>query len=280
MPTKGSIYTLTDPRDGAIRYVGKTTKPLSERLAGHLASPTNPAMRLWISTLAAQRLIPLITLVSTAPEERLSSEEERQISRHARQGHRLFNAPYYHQHLQDLTAPPTVPKHLPAPRPAGRPDPLLVFCQDRYGPFARVRVKGRRATAVVAGVVAILALGVVAYMLWRLWLVRFAAAVVLCSLYLSAIGFDRLVSEQVLPRLPVVQVAAFWHAYLAGPLLLIVLHALAAMYLQALSMYGNVRRNLPKVAASARLPRELDAVDIAAAAAADLDAAVVKDRTA
>ena len=52
------------------------------------------------------------------------------------------------------------------------------------------------------------------------------------------------------------------------------------MYLQALSMYGNVRRNLPKVAASARLPRELDAVDIAAAAAADLDAAVVKDRTA
>lgn len=121
MHTEGSIYTLTDPRDGAIRYVGKTTKSLTERLAGHLASPTNPAMRLWINTLSAQRLVPVITSVSTVIEPQLDAEEQRQIKKHARAGHRLFNSPYYRQHLGDLTSVAPVVAPTRAPGRAGWP---------------------------------------------------------------------------------------------------------------------------------------------------------------
>lgn len=275
MPTKGSIYTLTDPRDGTIRYVGKTTKHLSERLAGHLASPTNPAMRLWINTLAAQRMIPLITLVTTAPDDRLGIEEERQIRKHVKEGHRIFNAPYYQQHLHDLAASVPVPGQRSGRQAAARVDPVLAFCEKRYGPIARVRVTGVKSIALAAATVAVLAVGVVIYMLWRLRLVRLLAGVALVGTYLSDVGFDRLVKEQLLPRLPVEQVAGFWDSYLAGPLSTIALHVLALMYIQALAMYGEVRRKLPK-AVHTRPLRELDAVDIAARAAADLDRAAVK----
>lgn len=38
-PDTGTIYALVDPRDGAVRYIGQTTKTLAERLAGHVANP-------------------------------------------------------------------------------------------------------------------------------------------------------------------------------------------------------------------------------------------------
>lgn len=170
MPTKGSIYTLTDPRDGTIRYVGKTTKPLPERLAGHLASPTNPAMRLWINMLCTQRLIPLITLVSTATEERLGGEEERQIRKHDKQGHRLFNAPYYHQHIEDLTAVPPAPRRLVSPA-ADSHDSWLLFCHRQYEPIVKARLDGRISARRTAGRVALRALLVAAYTLLRLRIV-------------------------------------------------------------------------------------------------------------
>jgi hypothetical protein len=102
VPAKGSIYTLSDPRDGTVRYVGKTIKPLPERLDGHLSSPTNPAMQVWIGTLRVQQLAPVITRIASVPENRLSSEEERLIREHIRDGHRLFNAPHFRQYLEDL----------------------------------------------------------------------------------------------------------------------------------------------------------------------------------
>lgn len=99
---RGTVYTLTDPRDGRIRYVGKTVQTLHERLSGHLASPTNPAMRLWISTLRARRMVPIIKAVSTVKVAHLDAEEKRQIRLHAQAGHRLFNYPYYQNHMSDL----------------------------------------------------------------------------------------------------------------------------------------------------------------------------------
>lgn len=102
----GTIYTLSDPRDGAVRYVGKTTKTLLDRLGGHLASPTNPAMRVWINALGGQGLTPHIEPVTTVPEDKLADEEGRQIRRHAKQGHRLLNSPYYHRNLADLIPTP------------------------------------------------------------------------------------------------------------------------------------------------------------------------------
>ncbi|WP_033415236.1 hypothetical protein [Streptomyces canus] len=108
------MYTLTDPRDGTIRYVGKTTKTLSERLAGHLSSPTNPAMQVWIGTLRMQQLAPVITQIASAPEGRLGALEEKLITQHIHDGHRLFNAPHFAQHVADLVAAaPASPRRRP-----------------------------------------------------------------------------------------------------------------------------------------------------------------------
>ena len=112
----GTVYTLTDPRDGTIRYVGKTTKPLAERLAGHLSSPTNPAMQVWIGTLRMQRLAPVITQIASVPESRLSALEERLISEYVCNGHRLFNAPHFARHAADLTADAAAPSRRRAVR--------------------------------------------------------------------------------------------------------------------------------------------------------------------
>lgn len=269
MPTKGSIYTLTDPRDGAIRYVGKTTKPLSERLAGHLASPTNPAMRLWINMLSAQRMIPTITQVASVDETRLGVEEDRLIRKHIKQGHRLFNAPYYHQHLHDLTAPPTAPRKGATVPPSRRSDPLRDFCRRQYAPIVKQRIAGHVSARRAAGVVAARAVLVAAYALWQIWLVRCAAAVAAIGWYLSTVGLDRLVEEQVLPRLPVAEVAAFWREYLAAPASTMALHAVVLLYLWALGSYGDLRMAMtPR-----RVPAKPDPVDLAAAAALALDQA-------
>lgn len=273
MPTKGSIYTLTDPRDGTIRYVGKTTKKLSERLAGHLASPTNPAMRLWINMLSAQRMIPMISLVSSAPEERLGAEEDRLIRKHIKQGHRLFNAPYYHQHLSDLTAPSAAPKKAAPVLPAGQPDPLRDFCRRQYEPIVRQRAAGRMSAKRAAGIVATRAILVSAYALWQLWVVRCAAAVAAVGWYLSTVGLGHLVEEQVLPRLPVAEAAAFWHEYLAGPVSTMAIHASVLLYVWSLASYGDLRQAITPRQAARRVPARPDPVDIAAAAALALDQA-------
>lgn len=288
MPTKGSIYTLTDPRDGTIRYVGKTTRPLPERLAGHLASPTNPAMRLWINTLIGQRLAPLITLAATAPETRLGAEEELLIRRHIKQGHRLFNAPYYHQHIEDLTAVPAAPRRPVSPG-ASSHESWLLFCCRQYEPIVKARRDGRISARRTAVHVALRALLVAAYTLLRLRTVRYAGYIAAFGWYLSTVGFGPLVKEQILVRLPVSETAVFWHEYLAGPLSTMGLHSAVLLYICALAAYFDVRgvtappaAEAPPAAAFRRRPprtvRELDAAEVAALAAAALDSAVLPRR--
>jgi hypothetical protein len=45
------IYGLADPDDHVIRYVGKTSKDVRIRAAGHMCNPTNEAMSIWASQL-------------------------------------------------------------------------------------------------------------------------------------------------------------------------------------------------------------------------------------
>lgn len=273
MPTPGSIYTLTDPRDGTIRYVGKTTKPLTERLAGHLASPTNPAMRLWINTLNGQRLIPHIALVASVSADRLGAEEERHIRKHVKDGHRLFNAPYYHQHLHDITSSPALPAQ-DAPLAVGQPGKWEEFCRAQYEPIAKRRVAGQVSARRAALAVACRAVLVSGYALWQIRVVRWAAGCVVAGWYLLDIGFDRLAHEQLLARLPTGQAADFWRAYLNGPLSTLTLHLLALLYTYALMAYGDVRRALkplPRVQTSMQ-PSPIDG-DVVTQAAAALAAA-------
>lgn len=279
MPTKGFVYTLTDPRDATIRYVGKTTKPLPERLAGHLASPTNPAMRLWIATLANQQMIPIISRVAEVPEARLSTEENRQIQRHARQGHRLFNSPYYRENLTDLATPPTKPisvvsESIRSDAPSPRPEYWSL-----YAPVVHARRRGRMPWWWVAVSVAVRAVLVSLTILWRVSLIRRAALLSLSCWFLWDIGFDLLIREQILARLPVAEALAFWSRYFQRPMTTLGLMALGMVYTRAVVAYWEVRAATPAsvlpVSRASGSVAKPDAVDIAAAAAAALDSAAL-----
>lgn len=289
MPTKGSIYTLTDPRDGTIRYVGKTTKHVAERLAGHLASPTNPAMRLWISTLGSQGLIPAITQVAAVSEDRLSSEEERLIRKHAKDGHRLFNSPYYRVHMGDLTTPTAAAARHADPAPEALAVVEISRRERRRKDFAlaaKARALGMMSRKMAALIVfnAIVSSAVEALWQWRA--IRYVVAAIVCGLYLGMVGFGPLVQDQILPRLPAAEISAFWHEYLAHPLLLMALHAAGLVFLSGLTEYLGARKEARawvhtpvSSAATVRSPRELGPVDIAAAAVLELDGAMADRST-
>lgn len=59
------IHTLKDPRDGSIRYVGKTNKP-RKRFIGHLADARvkryNNHNCKWISSLLKENLEPIMEM--------------------------------------------------------------------------------------------------------------------------------------------------------------------------------------------------------------------------
>lgn len=83
------IYVLIDPRDNAVRYVGKTLRPLN-RLREHISSSKNPYMRQWIAELRKEGLSPICKFI-----ERTSvywNERERfWIAHYLSQGANLLN---------------------------------------------------------------------------------------------------------------------------------------------------------------------------------------------
>ncbi|WP_371799079.1 hypothetical protein OG963_14755 [Streptomyces sp. NBC_01707] len=233
MATKCFVYRLSDPRDGTVRYVGQTTKSLQERLVGHLASPTNPAMRAWISLLGKQGLIPAITVVATVDKAQLDAEEKRHIEEHIRKGHRLFNAPHYHQHLRDLAVVRT-----------GREDRFGAFMRRQFEPIATAHLAGRMSWRSAAWRVAVKSVLIALYLPWSFRAVRFLAVASAASWYLWDIGFDDLVRSVVLPHISAAELAVLWHAYLADPLVSVALHfGVTVPPLAALAYFG-VRNNV------------------------------------
>lgn len=72
------IYFLKDPITQEIRYVGKTTKELNERLSnGHLRDKTITHKTNWINSLKKIGLIPNIELVKICKNENLCCFSER-----------------------------------------------------------------------------------------------------------------------------------------------------------------------------------------------------------
>lgn len=65
------IYGLIDPRDGSIRYVGKTTLPLAKRLNRHLAvSKTRRShSAAWLRSLIRDGLRPEVEVLETVPAD-------------------------------------------------------------------------------------------------------------------------------------------------------------------------------------------------------------------
>lgn len=79
VPTVGRIYILTDPRDGIVRYCGKTVKTAQDRLKDHLwARPRGmrrPLYR-WFDELLNLGLCPQIAIVEEVSFEGLDREQQ------------------------------------------------------------------------------------------------------------------------------------------------------------------------------------------------------------
>jgi hypothetical protein len=247
--TQGSIYALIDPRDSKIRYIGKTTQPVLTRLAGHLAQPTNPAMRAWIASLSLQGFIPRAEVVATASEATLDAEEQRQIQRHAREGHRLFNSPYYKQHLADLNRPAArASKAKPV-----RPQRETVERRTAWWFFGSM-VQARSASRVPAWwafcfVVACSPLycsAVILHHLLGVRVVRRLLTASACAWPLWESGFDKAVRELLLAHLPLSTWATLWAEYAAAPLRTLagdmLWPAVITVVMLTAGMYDDIRR--------------------------------------
>jgi hypothetical protein len=82
------IYKLIDPRTDSPRYVGKTTKPLSDRLCGHIQTKT-PKIKAWIDELSSVGCRPKIEPIETVRD--LGHSEAKWINRFLSEGHDLLN---------------------------------------------------------------------------------------------------------------------------------------------------------------------------------------------
>lgn len=92
-----TIYHLVDPRDGSVRYVGKTRGPLRRRLSAHLrrGRRRHDGWRRWLTELAALGQVPAIVPVREVPPRRDKLAEYEAISDAWRSGAKLLNVNHW-----------------------------------------------------------------------------------------------------------------------------------------------------------------------------------------
>jgi hypothetical protein len=70
----GFIYTLSDPRNGDVRYVGATRRPHA-RLSEHIEHPHSDQLEMWVSELDAEGHTPDMNIINVATVDELSEKE-------------------------------------------------------------------------------------------------------------------------------------------------------------------------------------------------------------
>lgn len=84
------IYSLSDPRDDQVRYIGKSNNP-GQRFAGHVnASPASSRGK-WIAEIKAMGLLPVMTILEEATADNWSEKEQYWIKRMKAAGYNLLN---------------------------------------------------------------------------------------------------------------------------------------------------------------------------------------------
>lgn len=88
------IYSLSDPRDGAVRYVGQTTRP-DTRKAQHEKNTYqgNPAKSRWCDELLRLGLRPLFAVIEECEPALLNDRERYWSQVMTDRGHDLLNRP-------------------------------------------------------------------------------------------------------------------------------------------------------------------------------------------
>lgn len=87
-----SIYTLSDPRNGEVRYVGVTAGTLETRLKGHLRYKGKDHRTAWVRSLLAAGVKPVITEIAVVPFATRGDTEQEWIARYRASGARLTNS--------------------------------------------------------------------------------------------------------------------------------------------------------------------------------------------
>lgn len=90
------IYTLSDPFTGKVRYVGRTVNPLGRRLKEHVRCATKGKLKdkkkeLWIKSLLAKGLMPVIELIQESDLDNFQADEKRWVKYYREQCHDLLN---------------------------------------------------------------------------------------------------------------------------------------------------------------------------------------------
>jgi hypothetical protein len=75
------IYTLTDPRDGRVRYVGMTHRP-DQRKAQHRSARSGTPMGDWLDELTAAGLAPVFAIIATANGCHSARDKEQKWIKH------------------------------------------------------------------------------------------------------------------------------------------------------------------------------------------------------
>lgn len=85
------VYTLTDPRNNEVRYVGVTIQKLQARLRGHLRYKGKDHRTAWVQSLLREGVIPVIDQIDVVPIEDRGEAEQRWIAIYRERGADLTN---------------------------------------------------------------------------------------------------------------------------------------------------------------------------------------------
>lgn len=101
------IYSLSDPRDGYVRYIGMTSKTLEFRLKKHLHDKSNWLKRRWVKELSILKLKPIIEEIDIVPFDTWKFWESWYIQLFKYYGYKLYNlteggeGTFGHKHSDD-----------------------------------------------------------------------------------------------------------------------------------------------------------------------------------
>lgn len=85
------IYVLKDPRDLAIRYVGKSDNPKKRLSTGHLSDKSNCPRVSWIKSLKKQGLRPIEEVIDKVLDNEWEEKEIYWINHYKEKGYNLVN---------------------------------------------------------------------------------------------------------------------------------------------------------------------------------------------